>query len=42
MKQRIFTIISLTGGAVAAAFGDWDLALQTLILFMVIDLITGG
>lgn len=42
MKQRIFTIISLTGGAVAAAFGDWDLALQTLILFMAIDLITGG
>ena len=42
MKQRIFTIISLTGGAVAAAFGGWDLALQTLILFMAIDLITGG
>ena len=28
--------------AITTAFGGWDLALQTLILFMAIDLITGG
>lgn len=42
MKQHIFTIIGLAGGAVALAFGGWDKALQTLIIFMVIDWITGG
>ena len=35
-------MIGLAGGAVATAFGGWDKALQTLIIFMVIDWITGG
>ena len=42
MKQHIVTMIGLAGGAVATAFGGWDKALQTLIIFMVIDWITGG
>ena len=42
MKYKIFTVTALTGGALAELFGGWDKALQTLMIFMVVDWITGG
>ena len=42
MKYKIFTVTALTGGALAELFGGWDKALQTLLIFMVVDWITGG
>ncbi len=37
MKYRILTVTALTGSAVAELFGGWDLALQTLVMFMAVD-----
>ena len=42
MKYRILTFTALVGGVVAELFGGWDRALQTLLLFMAMDWITGG
>ena len=42
MKYRILTFTALAGGVVAELFGGWDRALQTLLLFMAMDWITGG
>ena len=42
MKYKIFTVTALTGGALTELFGGWDKALQTLMIFMVVDWITGG
>lgn len=42
MKYKIFTILALVGGTLAELFGGWDKALQTLIIFMALDWITGG
>ena len=42
MKYRFFTIVALIGGAIAELFGGWDLSLQTLVIFMAADWITGG
>lgn len=42
MKIKIFSYLGLGTGAITALFGGWDAALQTLVLFMVIDWITGG
>ena len=41
MKNEICTTIGIVGGAVAALFGGWDTALQTLVIFMGLDYITG-
>ena len=42
MKQHIFSgILGTIGGAIASAFGGWDAALQTLLIFMGIDYLTG-
>ena len=41
MKDTICTVIGLIGGAIAALFGGWDTALQTLVIFMATDYITG-
>lgn len=41
MKEGICTGIGVVGGAIAAAFGGWDEALVTLIIFMVIDYLSG-
>ena len=35
------TYVGVIGGAIAGLFGGWDTALQTLIIFMSIDYITG-
>ena len=37
----VLSLIGLIGGAIAALFGGWDTALQTLVIFMAIDYITG-
>ena len=42
MKYKILTITALIGSAVAELFGGWDMALQTLVIFMAVDWITGG
>ena len=42
MKYKIFTALALAGSAVAELFGSWDMALETLLLLMAADWITGG
>lgn len=42
MRELIFTGIGMAGSAAAALLGGWDMALQTLVLFMGIDWVTGG
>ena len=41
MKEMICTAIGLVGSGAAALFGGWDASLQTLIIFMVIDFVSG-
>lgn len=41
MKNGICTAVGVVGGFVASLFGGWDAALTTMILFMVIDFISG-
>lgn len=41
MKEGICTGIGVVGGVIATAFGGWDEALVTLIIFMVIDYLSG-
>ena len=40
-KEGICTIIGAIGGAIAAALGEWDQSLITLIVFMAIDFAMG-
>jgi len=40
-KEFHSTIIGIVGGAVASYFGGWDAALQTLVILMAVDYITG-
>lgn len=35
------TYVGVIGGAIAGLFGGWDTALQTLVIFMAVDYITG-
>ena len=42
MKYKIFTTLALAGSALAELFGSWDMALETLLLLMAADWITGG
>ena len=42
MKYKIFTALALVGSALAELLGGWDQALQTLVIFMAADWITGG
>lgn len=41
MKEGICTGIGVIGSLIASAFGGWDAALITLMLFMAIDYISG-
>lgn len=41
MKERLCTGIGVVGGFIASLFGGWDAALITLLMFMVIDYISG-
>ena len=40
-KTAICSIVGVIGGMIASVLGGWDAALTTLILFMVIDYISG-
>lgn len=41
MKDTFCVAVGALGGVIASLFGGWDAALQTLIIFMAIDYITG-
>lgn len=41
MKSLLLTITGAIGSFVAAALGGWDAAVNTLIVFMLIDYVTG-
>jgi len=41
MRVYFCTAAGLVGGLIASLFGGWDIALQTLILFMAIDYFSG-
>ena len=41
MKELIIAAAAISGSAVAAALGGWDAALQTLVMFMGVDYVTG-
>ena len=41
MKEGICTGIGLIGSLIASAFGGWDSALVTLMIFMIIDYVSG-
>lgn len=41
MKNIPFAIVGIIGSFLANLFGGWDMALQTLLIFMVVDYITG-
>lgn len=42
MKYKIFTTLALAGSVLAELFGGWDMALETLLILMAADWITGG
>lgn len=41
MKDTFCVVVGAIGAAIANLYGGWDAALQTLIIFMAIDYITG-
>lgn len=41
MKEYFCTAVGLIGGVIASLYGGWDAALQTLIICMAVDYITG-
>ncbi len=41
MKDTFCAAVGAIGAAIASLYGGWDAALQTLIIFMAIDYITG-
>lgn len=42
MKQLIYAFLGCVGSAIIAALGGWDSSITTLLIFMGIDLFTGG
>ena len=42
MKYKIFTALALAGSVLAELFGGWDMALETSLILMAADWITGG
>lgn len=41
MKDTICAVIGIMGSSVASFFGGWDASLKSLVIFMVIDYISG-
>ena len=41
MKNTLFAVVGVIGSGIANLLGGFDMALQTLVLFMAIDYITG-
>lgn len=42
MNFKISAVIGAAGSILSSLFGGWDALLQTLLIFMGIDLVTGG
>ncbi|MBW8380966.1 MAG: phage holin family protein, partial [Youngiibacter sp.] len=40
-KSKVFPFIGVVGSMVANSLGGWDTALQTLMIFMAIDYLSG-
>lgn len=41
MKNTVCTVVGMVGSFLASAFGGWDAALTTLVVFMAIDYVSG-
>ena len=41
MKDYFCIAVGAVGGAIASLYGGWDTALQTLVIFMAVDYVTG-
>ena len=41
MKESICSFLGIIGGVISAAFGGWEASLTTLVIFMLIDYLTG-
>lgn len=41
MKEILCTIIGFIGSAIASFFGGWDAGIATLLIFMVLDYVSG-
>ena len=41
MKNTICMVLGMAGALIANAFGGWDAALVTLVIFMAVDYVTG-
>lgn len=41
MKETICTIFGVIGSFIASLFGGWDAGMITLIIFMIVDYVTG-
>lgn len=41
-KETLCAVIGAIGGAIAAAFGGWNSAMTTLLIFMGLDYVTGN
>jgi toxin secretion/phage lysis holin len=41
MKHTLLAIVGIIGSMISNLLGGWDMALQTLIIFMAVDYITG-
>lgn len=41
MKGTICTVVGIMGGIIASLFGGWNSALITLIIFMIVDYLSG-
>ena len=41
MKNTICMVLGMAGAMIANAFGGWDAALVTLVIFMAVDYVTG-
>lgn len=41
MKHAILGLLGIVGSAIANAFGGWDASITTLLIFMLIDYISG-
>jgi toxin secretion/phage lysis holin len=41
MKELICTVLGVLGSFIASLFGGWDAGMITLIIFMIVDYITG-
>lgn len=41
LKAAVLAVVGTIGGAVASLFGGWNSAMTTLVIFMIIDYITG-